>query len=257
MNVIKPKEEKLPERVLIFSEIGLGKSTLASTAPNPIFINLEDRIDEINADRLEVPESYDQFHQQLIEVYKEEHDYKTIVIDTIDALEALIYKKVCEENSVGSISDINFGGGYEQSLTIFRKVVDALNKLRLHKKMKIIILAHSHVKTYNNPLGQDYDRISIKLREKNAAVITERCDIVGYLHINTYTSEVDKGFGSKKTKVASTQERVFSCYPSAAFEAKNSYRIDSDIVIPIENGYDKITEAIEVGREKNKKLNKK
>ena len=250
MEIIKTKaKEMMPNRVLLYGSIGFGKSTLAASAPNPIFINIENRLSEIDTNALPVPKNYDEFYNQLIQVYKEEHGFKCIVLDTIDALEALIYAKVCQENNVNAISDIGYGGGYEQSLVKFKKVLDALEKIRQDRKMTVILLAHAHVKMINNPLGADYDKYEIKLREKNAALIKEKMDLVGLLHTRTYTDTVTKGFGGEKTKASGGQERILSCYTSAAFDSKNSYNITDDIEIPIVNGYQAIIDAIKAGRE--------
>jgi len=248
MEIIETNKIKMPERVLVFSQIGTGKSTLAASAPKPIFINLEDRLSEVNAKAFPIPKSYADFREQLIWLYKEEHEFETVVVDTADALESLIYKQVCSDNNVKNISDIGFGGGYTQSLNYFLKTIDALNVLRKEKHMRIIVLAHSQVKLYNNPLGADYDMIKIKLRDKHAELFLERMDIVGYLHIPIYTSEQQKGFGGKKVKASGSQDRVFSCYKSVAFETKDSYGIDYDIEIPKENGYQNILDAIKETR---------
>ena len=37
-----------PPRVLIYSDPGVGKSSFAATAPKPVFIPLEDGLDQIN-----------------------------------------------------------------------------------------------------------------------------------------------------------------------------------------------------------------
>jgi len=248
MEIIETNKIKMPERCLIFGDIGNGKSTLASTAPSPIFINVEDRLSEINAKAFPIPKSYADFREQLVWLYKENHEFETVVVDTADALEMLIFKQVCLDNNVKNISDVGFGGGYTQSLNYFAKTIDALNALRKEKNMRIIVLAHSQVKLYNNPLGADFDRIKIKLRDKHADLFLERMDIVGYLHTPIYTSEQTKAFGNKKTKASGTQDRVFSCYKSVAFETKDSYGIDYDIEIPKENGYQNILNAIEETR---------
>jgi len=250
MELVNTRSKEIrPLRACIFGNIGNGKSTLAASAPSPIFINLEDRLSEIDTTAMPVPTDYDMFYNQLIEVYKEEHNFKTLAIDTVDSLESLVYAKVCKVNGVKNISDIGFGGGYEQALNYFRKFIDALNKIREVKEMAIILLAHAHVKTINDPLGPDYDKYEIKLREKNAAIIKERMDLVGFLHTRTYKDTVTKGFGGEKTKASGGQERILSCYTSAAFDSKNSYNITDDIEIPIVNGYQSIIDAIKAGRE--------
>jgi hypothetical protein len=252
MEIIDSMKDGVPERCLIFSEIGVGKSTLANSAPKPIFLNLENKIGEIKAKTFQVPNSYEDLRNQLGFLLKGEHNFETVVLDTIDAMEALVFRHVCHINNIQHMSAVGYGVAYNQAETIIAKIIDGLNMLRDQRNMRIIALAHSHVKLYNNPLGADYDKIKIKLREKNAELFLERFDMVGYLHIPIYTSETEKGFGTKRTKGSGGQERVFSCYKTVSFVGKNSYGIDYDIDIPKIKGYNNILEAIEQGRKEQR-----
>jgi len=248
LEIIDTMKDDVPERCLIFSEIGVGKSTLANSAPKPIFINLENRISQIKAKSFRIPETYEDLRTQLVYLLKNKHDFETVVLDTIDAMEMLVYRHVCKKNNINSMSDLPYAAAYNQAETIIAKIIDGLNMLRDERNMRIIALAHSHVKLYNNPLGADYDKIKIKLRDKNAELFLERFDIIGYLHIPIYTFNAEKGFGVKKTKGSGGQERVFSCYKNVSFIGKNSYGIDYDIDIPKIKGYDAILDAISQGR---------
>ena len=110
--------------------------------------------------------------------------------------------------------------------------------------MAIILIAHSQIKTYANPLGQDYDRHCIKLREKNAELFLEWADLVGFLHFSVFTKVAKDGF-SESTKAIGGTDRVLSCSPSAAYVSKNRYGIKTDIPIPDpQTGWNNLITAI-------------
>ena len=85
-------------RVLIYGENGIGKSSLAAAFPKPIFLNLEDGIGDLDVDSTEVIRSVTEFTGCLIELANS--DYQTIVVDTIDWLEKLIFDDVAKEAGI-------------------------------------------------------------------------------------------------------------------------------------------------------------
>jgi len=243
MEIQKTRKSK-PPRILIHGNHGLGKSSLAAAAPAPIFIQTEDGLDEIDAEAFPMAKDFDTVMSQLMQVYQEPHDYKTLVIDSMDWTERLINAHVCKEGGKDSISDFGYGAGFQIVYEQFGRIVKALDMIREERKMAIILTAHSQIKQYNNPLGADFDRHQIKLRDKNAELFLEWCDCVGYLRFQTYVKEKKEGF-STTTKATGGSDRVLSCYPSAAFVSKNRYAITEDIDIPDPaTGWDNLIKAI-------------
>ena len=230
MEIVKTKTNK-PPRILIHADHGVGKSSLAAAAPDPIFINTENGLENIDTSSLPLCKDFDTLLVQLTDIYREEHDFKTVVIDSLDWTETLICQHVCTVGNKKSISDFGYGSGFQAVLESFGRVMKALSAIREERNMAVILIAHSQIKTYANPLGQDYDRHHIKLREKNAELFLEWCDIVGFLHFSVFTNTKKDGFG-ESTKAIGGTDRVLSCAPSAAYISKNRYGITSDIPIP-------------------------
>ncbi len=77
-----------PPRVLCYGVEGIGKSTLGSQASKPIFIQTEDGLDEINCDRFPLATTLEQVTSALADLQKQEHDYETVVIDSLDCWNA-------------------------------------------------------------------------------------------------------------------------------------------------------------------------
>jgi len=245
MEIIKTRQDK-PPRILIHADHGLGKSSLAAAAPNPIFIQTENGLENIDASAFPLCRSLADLKAQLDQVYLEDHDFKTLVIDSLDWTESLVFQHVCTEGGKDSISDFGYGTGYTNALELFGKIVKALNAIREERSMIIILTAHSQIKTYLNPMGSDWDKHQIKLREKNAELFLEWCDLVSFLHFQTYTKqEHNSSFSAPKNKGVGGTERVLSCTPSAAYVSKNRYDIMADIPLPDpQTGWNNLVTAI-------------
>ena len=71
-----------PPRILLYGTEGIGKSTFASEAPKPIFVQTEDGLAEIDCDEFPLATSFDDVLQALAELRAQAHDYETVVIDT-------------------------------------------------------------------------------------------------------------------------------------------------------------------------------
>src|SRR5690606_3777769 len=113
-----------PPRILCYGIEGVGKSTLASNAPNPIFIQTEDGLDEIDCDKFPLATRYDEVLSSLVDLGREDHDYETVVIDSLDWLERLVFDKLCAEHSAGSIEQVagGYSKGYTLALTYWREI---------------------------------------------------------------------------------------------------------------------------------------
>lgn len=243
MEIIKTKINK-PPRLVIHADHGVGKSSLAAAAPNPIFIQTEDGLENIDTSALPLCRDFDTMLLQLTDVYNEKHDFKTLVIDSLDWAETLISRHVCQQAKKDSISDFGYGAGFQAVLENFGRVVKAITAIREERGMGVILIAHSQTKTYANPMGADYDRYGIKLRDKNAELFLEWADLVGFLHFSVFTKTTKDGFG-ESTKAIGGTDRVLSCAPSAAYVSKNRYGINTDIAIPDpQTGWNNLIKAI-------------
>jgi len=230
MEIIKTRTNK-PPRILIHADHGVGKSSLAAAAPSPIFIQTEDGLENIDTSALPLCKDFDTLMAQLTSIYQEEHDFKTVVLDSLDWTETLITQHVCKAGNKKSISDFGYGAGFQAVLEAFGRVLRALTAIREERGMGVILIAHSQIKTYANPLGPEFDRHCIKLRDKNSELFLEWCDLVGFLHFSVFTNTKKDGFG-ETTKAIGGTERVLSCAPHAAYVSKNRYGIKADIAIP-------------------------
>ena len=73
----------------------------------PIFIQTEDGLVAIDVPHFPVAKTLDEFFGYMDMLINQSHEYKTVVIDTADWLEKLIWKTVCDENKVTSIEKLD------------------------------------------------------------------------------------------------------------------------------------------------------
>ena len=135
-----------PRRVMLYGVHGIGKSTFGAMAPKPIFIQTEDGLGEIDCDRFPLATAYEQVIDSLAELLNENHAYQTVVIDSLDWLEQLIWSDVCRERGVVNIEDIPYAKGFTLALTRWRKFLDRLSDLRAGRGMLTVRCAQSYRK---------------------------------------------------------------------------------------------------------------
>ncbi len=207
-----------PPRVLLYGAEGIGKSTFAAGAPLPIFLPGEEGTNHLDVARFPRPETWQDVLESVRVLDQDAHDYKTFVVDTLDSLEPLVWAEVCRKGGKTAIEDFGFGKGYIAAVDEWRYFLAAVERLRA-RGMGVVLLAHSVVKTFKNPEGEDYDRYQLKLHEKSAGVLKEWSEAVLFAQLETYAPKEDRG----KAKGISTGARIVRTQRTAAFDAKNRY----------------------------------
>lgn len=222
--------------VSIVGDAGTGKTTLACTFPNPIVIRAEDGLQAIPTDKR--PDAFpvcvtpDQLWNQLKALITEEHEYKTLVIDSVTALERMFIQWVIDNDPKKPKSINQAMGGYGAGLgavaSMHHRVRKACGMLNQAKGMYIVFVAHADTEVIELPDQDPYTRYSLRLGKKSIAPYTDDVDLVGFLKLESFT----KGDGERK-KVISSGGRLLTTYATAANISKNRYGITEDIpVVP-------------------------
>lgn len=156
-----------------------------------------------------------------------EHSYKALVIDTLGGLERLCHEYVCQKHFDGDWGNqgfANFQKGFDVSLPYWREMLNGLDRLRNDRQMGILCLAHSVIRPYKNPVGEDYDRFIPDCHHKTWSLTHKWADMVLFLN---YYVETTKQDGRSKGRGGSA--RIMHTEYSAAFEAKNRHALPSEI----------------------------
>ncbi len=236
LNIIKGRST-LPPRVIIYGVEGIGKSTLASTFPDVLIIDIEDRTRHINVDRI-IPIGYQNFIEVLDTLILEKGSgYKTVAIDTLDWLQALVMDYICLINKQPSIESFAYGRGWVLIAEQMRKVIHKLDKLN-KLGVTVVGVAHSTIKKFEDPLGGSYDRYTLKLlsgdRISVADMFKEWCDVMVFLNY------VIERRGDEESEV-----RYIFTKRTMRYDAKNSHNLDDSI--PLDDAKEKLINKIIVG----------
>ncbi len=210
-----------PRRILLYGVAGVGKSTWAASAPNPIFVQTEEGLDDIGAPRFPMASSFEEVMQYLAALYQEDHPYRTVVIDSLDWLERLIHAVVCEKRGVGNIEEIGFAKGYTFALAHWKDVLDGLDALRSQRGMTAIVIAHAKVERFENPETDAYDRYVPRLHKAANALVTEWADEALFANYKVHTRTSDEGFNRKRAQGLGTGERILRTSERPSHLAKN------------------------------------
>jgi len=229
LQAIRKGRQARPPRVVIYSEHGMGKSTFGSEAPNPIFIPTEDGLGSLNVEAFPLATSYQDVLDAIATLYTEEHEYRTVVLDSLDWLEALVWQHVAKEGDQENIEGFGYGKGYAIAADAFRNVLAGLNALRIEREMVVILTAHSMVKRFDDPASEPYDRYMLKLHAKAGSLVQEWADVVGFISQEHLVRKEDVGFGKKVARGVAIGDHVLHLKRTPAWDAKNRYSLPDAI----------------------------
>ncbi len=234
-SITRGKENK-PPRIFLYGQEGVGKSCTAAQAPNPIFIQTEDGLDEINTSKFPLAKSLNDVLNALAALRDEQHDFRTVVLDSADWLERLIWDKVCQDFGVRSIekADGGYGKGYVHALTYWRQIVSLFNDLRNVRGMIVIVIAHSKVERFEDPENAAYDRYTPRLHKSATSLLCEWVDAVLFATKRFRVSR-EEGTGFQGDRAIATAiganggERILRTVGSPACIAKNRFNLPAEI----------------------------
>jgi hypothetical protein len=222
------------EKIILYGPSGMGKTTLASTAPKPVFIGCDDGGRKTRNPKTGEPvmhvagvESFADVRAALqSDVFD---DYKTIVIDTGTELQhwAMVYMFAVipheKGQRVSSIEGYGFGKGYRHLFDTMHLIQSDLDRLvRLGKN--IIILCQSAAMNETNTGGENYLKDGPDLQHSDKCSI--RNNFIAWadhvFRLNWENASVDN------KKITPVSSRMVQTYPDATFHAKSRGTILAD-----------------------------
>lgn len=214
---------------------GIGKTTWAAGAHKPIFIFAEDGQGSLDVARFEFDEGpVVRTWQQIVDcveaLYLNEHDYGTVVLDTIDMAEPLLWQHTAAKHDKPDIEAFGYGKGYAYAVDEARVLFDGLEALRNEKKMAVVILAHAETKRYESPDAEPYDRYKFALQDRLAKYLHNWSDFVLFANYRTHVvKDEDKSRKKTTTRGVGTGERIIYTSERPAFWAKNRYGLPPEL----------------------------
>ena len=213
-------------RVMVYGVEGIGKSTFASGAKNPVFILTEDGLGSLAVDHFPVAKTAADVLDAIATLIKDDHDFNTVVLDSVDWLDNLIWTDV---EATHDAKDLAYGKGAMIVAERCRDVLAGLNHLRNEKSMCVILIAHTQIKRFDSPEVEPYDRYQPKLQERSSALIREWCDAVLFANYKTIVKKDDLGFNKTNNRGVTTGERLLFTSEKPAYMAKNRYSLPESL----------------------------
>lgn len=201
-----------PPRMVILGVEKIGKSSFLAGAEGAIFIpiDLEEGIDDLAVAKFPTCKSLEDLMECLTALAEEDHKYKLVVVDSASALEPLIWKAVCEEDSVDSIEQVGggYGKGYLAALEKWHTIMKAFDYLRDEKGMASAFIGHTKVKRFDDPERESYDAYQFDINEKVSNALYRWADFIGFANRSIYVNSEEVGFRKKKIKGQDGGERI-------------------------------------------------
>lgn len=216
--------------VLLYGVDGVGKSSLAAEFPNPIYLATEGEHPPADVE-LATPgtvESLDDLFGVFRELLTTEHDFKTVIVDSLDGLEPLVWAATCARLGIGSIEEAGFGKGYVEADSEWSEYLRATSALS-RAGMYVVQLAHPEIVRFDSPVTDPYSRYQPKLHKRANAMVRERSDVVGFIN---YRISIKEKEVARQTKIAHAEggkERQIHLNEGAGFNAKNRYSMPDAI----------------------------
>lgn len=218
-----------PPLVLVHGGPGAGKTTFGAHAPGAIFLRTEDGLGNLSVDAFPVAESYADVIEGIGSLYQEEHDYKWLVIDSLSALESMIWARVAADENKPNIESLGYGKGYVMALSYWHELMQGLKALNADKQMGICLIAHSDTVRHESPEMDGYDRVQIKLHKRAFQFFYEQCDVIGYAAPRVILRSEEKAGGQTRKRGVGTGERLLHVVEQPSFIAKNRYGLASPL----------------------------
>ena len=228
--------QKVPIRTVIYGQEKIGKSTLASNFPNPVFIDTEDGTMNLDVSRAPKPQSWTALLGTIDSLNKNQQGFKTLVIDSVDWAQALCVQHILAAHpkdgvALNSIEELGYGRGYVYLAEEFGRLLTALTELTKATGMHIVVVCHAAIRKFELPEeGGTYDRWELKLERRPAsgtsvqAIVKEWADLLLFASYKTMVIEQESG-----KKKASGEKRVLRTQHTAVWDGGNRYNLKPEI----------------------------
>ena len=211
-------------KTVIYGPEGIGKSTLASQFPNPLFLDMEGGTAQLDVRRIEKPKSWPELIATVEEVAKTPGICGTLILDTADWTEGMLISHICEVYRQKSIESFGYGKGYTYLGEEWGKLMDAFTRV-IESGKNVTVIAHAKQRKVELPdQAGSFDHWEMKLSKQVAPLLKEWSDLLLFLNYKTYVVTTDTN-----TRKAQGGKRVMYTSHNPVWDAKNRHGLPEEV----------------------------
>lgn len=145
-------DDPMSYSILLYGGVKVGKSTFASQAPSAIFIETEPGLNALSVFKVQC-DSWEAILSTCAELSAQKHEFRTIVLDTVDNAYEFCLAHVCEKLKIEHPADLDYGKGWSAVNLEFKRVLTKLAAM----PQGLIVISHSKVQEIKHKTGK-YDK---------------------------------------------------------------------------------------------------
>lgn len=223
LNIITGKIAR-PVKTVIYGTEGVGKSTLASKFPEPLFLDVEGGTSQLDIRRVEVNSTWEDLLSTVTEVVRNPEICRTLVLDTADAAESLCVSYILRKYNQKSIESFGYGKGYTMLGEEWSQLMTILDSC-IEKGINVTLIAHARQRKVELPdQAGAFDHWEMKVSKQVAPLLKEWADLLLFLNYKTYVVTTDSN-----SKKATGGKRVMYTSHSPVYDAKNRYGLPEEL----------------------------
>lgn len=234
-----------PQKLVVYGVPGVGKTSFAATFPSPILLRFED-----GAGALDIP-TFPKIFTGLGDLHKAmqalqgNHDFKTVIIDSLDWMEPLVWDYLCRKEGKADIEAFGFGKGYVLLDKVWRNITASLDGL-IDRGLNVVCICHASPVTIDPPDSDPYMSYALKLHKRAAAIWAEWASMILFLNFH---KNVVRDEQTAKAKAHGNGDRVIYTSQRPAYLAKSRWPLPPEIFVGNDKTWSAFHEAMKTATE--------
>lgn len=162
--------------ILIYGQSKIGKSTWASNAPTPLFLDCEGGLKFLETYEYPIY-TWDDILEAVHLLSHDKHNFETVVIDSIDKAYEKCTDYICNKLKIKHPADLSFGKAYKQ---ISKEIMDVVTELALLPSGLIMISHSKHGEITSRRTEKTYHLAMPTLAQSISEQIQQFVDFIFY-----------------------------------------------------------------------------
>lgn len=191
-------------RIVLLGTAGIGKSEFASGADGAVFMPIkgEEGVDALDVKTFPVIGSYSEAMEAIGALYREEHDFSTLVIDSASTFAPLVDDSALRKEGVKEKAYLGggFGRQFDTILNQWRDLLNGLDALRDVKNMTSIIIGHVRIRPSRDPESEAFDQWAFDIDRQVGDLLVRWSDCTLFMNRKTIVKKSEGGYGKNEKR---------------------------------------------------------